>query len=135
LEKEITEVVIGCAMKVHRALGSGFLESVYQNALLLELRNAGFQAETQRRLQVKYEGIVVGDFIADIIVNDELILELKTASALGKADEQQLVNYLKATGIDVGLLLNFGTASLEFRRKVRALSSLPVNPVNPVNPV
>jgi GxxExxY protein len=135
LEKELTETVIGCAMKIHRALGPGFLESVYQNAMLLELRNVGFQVDTQRRLQVKYEGVVVGDFIADLIVNDELILELKTASSLGKADEQQLVNYLKATGIDVGLLLNFGAASLEVRRKVRALSSLPVNPVNPVNPV
>ncbi len=122
-------------MKVHRTLGPGFLESVYQNALLLELRNASLQVDTQRRLQVKYEGAVVGDFIANIVVDDTLILELKTASALGKADEQQLVNYLKATGIDVGLLLNFGAASLEVRRKVRALSSLPVNPVNLVNPV
>lgn len=122
-------------MKIHRTLGPGFLESVYQNAMLLELRNAGLKVDTQRRLQVKYEGSVVGDFIADIVVNDELILELKTALALGKADEQQLVNYLKATDIDVGLLLNFGTTSLEVRRKVRALSSLPVNPVNPVNPV
>ena len=119
-------------MKIHRVLGPGFLESVYQNALLLELRKAGLTVDTQKHLQVRYEGSVVGDFIADIVVNAALILELKTATALGKADEQQLVNYLKATGIDIGLLLNFGSSSLEVRRKVR---SLPVNPVNPVNPV
>ncbi len=134
MEKELTESVIGCAMKVHRALGPGFLESVYQNALLVELKRAGFSIEPQMRLQVRYESVIVGDFIADLVVNDVLILELKAASALSKADEQQLVNYLKATGRDVGLLLNFGAASLEFRRKSRSLQN-PVNPVNLVNPV
>lgn len=121
-------------MKVHRTLGPGFLESVYQNALLIELKRAGFDVEPQVRLQVRYESAVVGDFIADLIVNKVLILELKAATALSKADEQQLVNYLKATGRDVGLLLNFGGASLEFRRKSRTLQN-PVNPLNLVNPV
>ncbi len=135
LEGEITERVIGCAMKVHRTLGRGFLESVYQNALLIELRALGLSVDAQKRLKVRYEGNVVGDFVADLIVNDAVILELKAASALSKADEQQLVNYLKATGLDLGLLLNFGSPSLEVKRKQRSLPKNPVNPENLVNPV
>jgi len=124
-------------MRVHRALGAGFLESVYQNSLVHELRRAGLNIAVQKRLQVRYEGVIVGDFIADLIVEDKVILELKAASALSKADEQQLVNYLKATGIQSGLLFNFGSPSLEVKRKARTLTlqKLPVNPVNPVNPV
>ena len=133
-EDGLTEAVIGCAMKVHSTLGAGFLESVYQNALQIELRTTGLTVEVQKRLQVRYQDIVVGDFMADIIVNDSLILELKASSALSKADEQQLVNYLKATGKETGLLFNFGTPSLEFKRKSRIFQP-PVNPRNPANPV
>ena len=127
-------------MKVHRALGPGFLESVYLNALVHELRRAGLSAEVAQRITVRYENVIVGDFIADLIINDSLLCELKAISSLAKADEVQLVNYLTATNRDYGLLINFGTASLQFKRKHRraANDSFNVdlhNPVNPVNPV
>ena len=139
----VTEKVIGCAMKVHRQLGPGFLESVYRNALGFELRRAGFAVEIDKHITVKYEHVIVGDFVADVVVNDVLICELKAAAALSKADEVQLVNYLTATNHDIGLLLNFGTLSLQFKRKHRRRSTEPpsvdlqhpVNPLNPVNPV
>ncbi len=124
MEDKLTETVIGLPMKVHRGLGHGFLESVYRNALCHELHGTGMAFEAEKRLKVFYEQVVVGEFVADIIVDNRLILELKAASALSKADEQQLVNYLKATGIDIGLLLNFGVPSLEFKRKQRLLPSL-----------
>ena len=123
MEDKLTETVIGLAMKVHRGLGHGFLESVYRNALCHELHGARMAFEAEKRLKVFYDQVVVGEFVADIIVDCRLILELKAASALSKADEQQLVNYLKATNIDVGLLLNFGAPSLEFKRKERLLPS------------
>jgi GxxExxY protein len=109
--------IIGLAMKVHRALGAGFLESVYQKALLYELAKAGFRVESDKLIQVRYEGVIVGDFKADLIVNDELIVELKAVSNLIVEHEVQLVNYLTATGKDIGLLLNFGGQSLEFKKK------------------
>ena len=111
--------VIGLAMKVHRTLGPGFLESVYQKALLYELAKAGLQVESDRLIQVHYEGVIVGDFKADLIVNAELIIELKAVSCLIVEHEVQLVNYLTATGKDIGLLINFGGRSLEFKKKFR----------------
>jgi GxxExxY protein len=127
-------------MKVHRALGPGFLESVYLNALVHELRRAGLSAEVAQRLTVRYENVIVGEFIADLVVNETLICELKAITSLSKADEVQLVNYLTATQRDFGLLINFGAPSLQFKRKHRrALVNPSVvdlqNPVNPVNPV
>ena len=111
--------VIGAAMKVHSALGPGFLESVYQNALIWELQKLGFKVEAQRPITVYYDGQVVGVFTADILVNDSLMLELKANQLVAKAHEVQLVNYLVATGIDEGLLLNFGAERLEYKRKFR----------------
>jgi len=136
----LTEKIIGYAMKVHRRLGPGFLESVYRNALAFELRRAGMALELDKHITVKYEHVIVGDFIADLVVNDMLICELKAASALSKADEIQLVNYLTATNHDFGLLVNFGASSLQFKRKHRRHLPQPEkidlqNPVNPVNPV
>jgi GxxExxY protein len=136
----LTEKVIGLAMKVHRALGPGFLESVYLNALVHELRRAGLSAEVAQRLTVRYENVIVGEFIADLIVNETLICELKAITSLSKADEVQLVNYLTATQRDFGLLINFGAPSLQFKRKRRrALVDPSVvdlqNSLNPVNPV
>ncbi len=127
-------------MKVHRTLGPGFLESVYRNALLHELRRAGFSAEVSQRITVRYENVIVGEFVADLVVNDTLLCELKSISALSKADEVQLVNYLTATNRDSGLILNFGAPSLQFKRKYRRRAIDPAeanlqNPVNPVNPV
>ena len=113
--------VIGLAMKVHRALGPGFLESVYKKALAFELTRNGFSVEIEKSLQVFYENIVVGDFFADLIVNGELIVELKASHSLAAAHEIQAVNYLAATRKDHGLLLNFGAKSLEFKRKFRTL--------------
>ena len=130
-------------MKVHRQLGPGFLESVYRNALAFELRRAGLEVEMDKHITVKYDHVIVGDFVADLIVNEALICELKAAAALSKADEVQLVNYLTATNHDLGLLLNFGSPSLQFKRKHRRKLSQPeatdlqnpVSPLNPVNPV
>ena len=110
---------IGAAMKVHSILGPGFLESVYQNALVWELQKSGFKVDAQRPITVCYNGQVVGVFTADLLVNDSLILELKANQLLAKPHEVQLVNYLVATGIDEGLLLNFGVQRLEYKRKFR----------------
>ena len=117
--EELTQEIIGCAMKVHSALGPGFLESVYQNALSHELRKNGVRHECERKIQVLYDGIVVGDFIADIFVEEVVIVENKAIQALATAHEVQLVNYLTATGVDIGLLFNFGADRLEFKRKHR----------------
>ncbi len=111
--------VIGCAINVHNALGPGFLESVYQNALLVELRQAGHQVEPEKPITVKYREIIVGSFIADLLVDEALIVENKAIQQLGVAHEVQLVNYLTATGIDEGLLLNFGATRLEYKKKFR----------------
>lgn len=136
----LTEKVIGLAMKVHRTLGPGFLETVYRNALAFELRRAGFTVDLEKHITVRYEDVIVGDFVADLVVNDTLICELKAISILTKSHEVQVVNYLTATSQDVGLLLNFGATSLQFKRKYRRaiLSAESVdlnNPVNLVNPV
>ena len=115
----LTKQVIGEAMYVHRVLGSGFAESIYHNALLLRLRKIGLLVESQKPLLVHFEDEVIGNFMADLIVENRLILELRAVSALTSAHEVQLVNYLTATKIDLGLLINFGTTSLEFKRKHR----------------
>lgn len=106
-------------MKVHSKLGSGFLESVYQNALALELRRAGLKIESEKPISVRYEQELIGAFVADLFVNDALIVETKAIQVLAKIHEVQLVNYLVATGIDEGLLLNFGAERLEFKKKFR----------------
>jgi len=106
-------------MKVHSKLGPGFLDSVYQNALAGELRRAGLKMEAEKPISVFYEGDVVGAFVADLLANDALIVETKAIQALAKVHEVQLVNYLVATRINEGLLLNFGVTSLEFKKKFR----------------
>lgn len=118
-DQELTERIIGCAMKVHSTLGPGFLESVYQKALAHELRKAGLKVECEKDITVQYDGIVAGDFLADMLVEGRVMLELKANHALAPAHEVQLVNYLTATGIEIGLLLNFGAERLEFKRKTR----------------
>ncbi|MEM9185166.1 MAG: GxxExxY protein [Planctomycetota bacterium] len=118
---ELTEKVIGCAYTVFNGLGAGFLESVYEKALLIELRHAGLKAEPQFKLDVHYRGEQVGHYFADILVNDVLILELKAVESLAKAHEVQLVNYLAATGCEVGLLFNFGPSDVTVKRKTRTL--------------
>ena len=115
--KELTAKIIECAFKVHRNLGFGFLESVYRNALMIEIAKAGLEAEMEKNIQVHYDGQIIGDFIADVIVEDKIILELKSIKQINPVHESQLVNYLRATGIEVGLLINFGE-QVEIKRKV-----------------
>ena len=119
--------IIGLAMKVHSTLGPGFLESVYQNALIWELRKAGIKAEAERPISVRYDGQIVGAFTADLFVSDSVIVELKASQSLANAYEVQLVNYLTATGFDEGLLLNFGAERLEFKKKFRLPRPEPVS--------
>jgi GxxExxY protein len=116
---DLTRRIIGSAMKVHRGLGPGFLESVYHRALIHELCKEGLRFVSERPVPVRYDGVLVGDFTADLVVEDLVIVEIKAASDLAPAHEIQLVNYLTATGIDVGLLLNFGASSLQFHKKFR----------------
>jgi len=118
---EITEKIIVCAYKVYNKMGYGYLESVYEKCMLIELESIGFNVETQRSLKVIYEGHVVGDFVADIIVNDTVIVELKSVSKIIKAHEIQLVNYLVSTNKPIGLILNFVKDKVEVKRKVKVL--------------
>jgi len=118
-DQELTEKIIGCAMKVHSTLGPGFLESVYQKALAHELAKAGLKVECEKPITVHYDGVAVGDFSADMLVENQVMLELKANQALATGSEAQLVNYLTATGVEIGLLLNFGAERLEFKRKTR----------------
>ena len=114
---EITEAIIKAYYNVYNKLGYGFLEKVYENALIIELNNLGLKAEKQIAIKVFYEGKEVGNYFADLIVNDSVIIELKAAESLREEHEAQLLNYLKATEIEVGLLLNFGSKA-QFKRKV-----------------
>ncbi len=120
--EKVTETIIGCAYRVYNKMGFGFLESVYEKCLLIELRKAGLDTETQKPITVYYEGEVVGEFVADIMVNDAVIIELKSVRRIIKAHEIQLVNYLVATGKPVGLILNFGERKVEIKRKVKDLN-------------
>ena len=118
----MTETIIGCAYRVYNKMGFGFLESVYEKCLLIELHKSGLDTESQKPITVYYEGEIVGEFVADIIVNDAIIVELKSVRRIIKAHEVQLVNYLVATGKSVGLILNFGERKVEVKRKVKDLS-------------
>jgi GxxExxY protein len=134
--KELTNKIIGCAMKVHSALGPGFLESVYQKAMTHELRKTGLMVECEKPIAVHYDSVVVGDFSADLLVENTVMLELKANQSLAPANEVQLVNCLTATGVEVGLLLNFGADRLEFKRKTRTFRPRqPIKDFHPVNPV
>ncbi len=115
---ELTQEIIACAFKVFNTLGSGFLEKVYENAMIIELEYAGLSAEPQSKVDVYYSGEIVGDYYADIIVEEEVVIELKAVENLNKIHEIQLVNYLNATGIEIGLLINFGS-KVEVKRKYK----------------
>ncbi len=119
----ITEI-IECAKRIRRQLGPGFLEKVYKNAMVVELRKLKLNFETEKLIQVLYDGIVVGEYRTDIIVEGKLILELKATQDLSIANEVQLVNYLTSTQIDDGLLINFGSDKLQFKRKFRIYRKL-----------
>ena len=115
--QELTQQIIEAAFRVHKVLGYGFLEKVYQKALMIELTKRGIRADSERPLKIHYESEIVGDYICDIVVEDKVILELKAVKEINKIHEVQLVNYLKGTGIEVGLLINFGP-SVQIKRKV-----------------
>ncbi len=115
---KLTETIIGCAFTVSNTLGTGFLEKVYENALVIELKTAGLRCEQQKPIPVSYRGIAVGDYYADILVEGQVILEIKAAKAIDDSHQDQLINYLKATSIHTGLILNFGTARLGYKRMV-----------------
>lgn len=113
---KVTEAIIGAAMKVSNTLGAGFLEKVYENALVVELRKAGLRIEQQRPIKVIYEGVVVGHYVADLIVEGAVLVELKVAKVIDDIHQAQLLNYLKATELKIGLILNFGTSRLGIKR-------------------
>jgi GxxExxY protein len=116
--KDVTEQIIGAAFEVYRELGYGFLEKVYQRAMQHKLQRRGLQAETEHKIKVYYKGVIVGDYQADLFVAGVVNVELKVAKNHCPDDEPQLLNELKATGIKVGLLINFGRTKVEFKRMV-----------------
>ncbi len=118
---DITYAINGAVFEVNRVLGPGFLEKVYENALLIELRSRGLKVETQVPIKVLYKDDVVGEYIADIFVEDRVVVELKTVESLEKIHEAQLLNYLKATGLSIGMLVNFRHPKAEIKRLVHNL--------------
>lgn len=132
IHSEITGKIIKAFFKVYNTLGYGFLEKVYENALILELEEMGLNAVKQHPIKVFYNGKEIGEYFADIIVENSVIIELKAVDKLADIHEAQLLNYLKATNIEVGLLLNFGTKA-EYKRKVfnnnrKSLKDFLINP-------
>ena len=119
LHKRLSYQVVGAAMEVHRQLGPGFLEKVYQTALAHELKLQGIPFEEQKRLTVNYKDIVVGEYVADFVIDGKIIVEIKAVSNLTSSHQAQALNYLAATGYKLAILLNFGATSLQQRRVVR----------------
>ena len=118
LHRDITEAIIGASFAVHRALGYGFLEKVYQRALQVELLRSGHRADLEFPIPVKYRGVIVGEYFADVLVDEKVVVEIKVAPDYNPLDEAQLINELKATGLRIGLLLNFGRREVLFRRLI-----------------
>jgi GxxExxY protein len=113
---EITEKIIGCAFTVSNVLGSGFLEKVYENALVHDLRKNGLEVKQQQAIIIKYDNVVVGEYVADLLVENQILVELKACKALEDIHFAQCINYLKATGLRICLLLNFGTPKIQVKR-------------------
>ena len=124
LHQEISEKIIGCCFDVSNELGSGFLESVYEKALLHLLREKGLKAVSQAPITVKFRDQIVGEFFADILIEDKIVVELKAVKKLAPEHLAQVINYLKATGLETGLLINFGCQKLEYRRLNNKIESL-----------
>lgn len=127
--REITEKIIGCAMTVHNSLGPGFPEIVYERCLLIELRSCGLKCESQVEREICFRGILVGKRRLDVLVEEKVLLELKAISVIENDCYNKILNYLKVFGFEVGLLLNFGKSSLQFKRF--ALTKNLRNPLNP----
>ncbi|MHC4716546.1 MAG: GxxExxY protein [Planctomycetota bacterium] len=111
-EKDLTEKIIGCAIKVHRALGPGYLEAIYENALAIELTGNGLRVDRQRVVKVLYEGVEVGEHRIDLVVEGRVVLELKSVESLNQKHTAQIISTLRASGVRVGLLINFNEARL-----------------------
>jgi len=118
---QITEKIIGCAYKVSNTLSSGFLEKVYENAFAFELSKAGLKVNQQSPIKVRYDSMIVGDYIADLLVEDCVLIEIKTVKQIDASHLAQCMNYLKATGLNICLLFNFANRRLEFKRIVHNL--------------
>jgi GxxExxY protein len=118
LHEETTSKIIGTAFEVHAQLGCGFLERVYQRALQVELLRRGATAELEKPIQVQYKGVIVGDYDVDLLVDDCVVVEIKVAPQYDKRDEAQLLNELRATGLKVGMLVNFGRTRVEYKRLI-----------------
>ena len=118
-EEQLTNKIIGCAYTVHNTLGYGFLEKVYENALCIELSREGLSVKQKYPIEVYYDDVIVGEYIADLLVEEKVLIELKAVQNLCKEHEVQLVNYLVATGINIGLLINFGSKSVQIKRRLR----------------
>ena len=118
LYKDLSYEIVAAAIDAWKKLGFGFLGKIYENALMIELRKRKIRCEQQRPIKVHYDGQIIGDFIGDIVVNEEIILELKSGKGINNAHMAQVLNYLKATGLRLGLILNFGPDKLESKRLV-----------------
>ncbi len=130
VDDELTGAIIKARFEVSNELGAGFLESVYEKALMVALAQMNITVAAQVGLKVKFRNVVVGDFYADLIVEDKVLVELKAISKVLPQHKAQVINYLNATGIDTGLLLNFGNPRVEYFRLYKK-----INPVYPANPV
>ena len=134
MNSPLTEKIIGCAFALHKELGAGFLEKIYENVFKIVLEESGLVVEQQHPIPVRFRGCVVGEYFADLLVNKRVVIEIKAVSAIVKEHEMQLVNYLTATGIEDGLLINFGDSVQvkhkfkTYRQSVFSQSSNPVNP-------
>jgi GxxExxY protein len=118
LHKELSYKIMGAAFEVHNVLGPGFLEKVYERALAHELRLNGISVEKQKEIQVSYKGIAAGSYVADLVANNEIIIELKAVESLNDFHQAQVLNYLKAADMQLGLLINFGAEKVQYKRLV-----------------
>ena len=128
--EELTAKILECCFEVSNELGAGFLESVYEKALVVAFSQKGISVQSQVPLKVEFRGVIVGDFYADLIVEEKVLIELKAVTRILQEHKAQVINYLNATGLDVGLLVNFGNPRMEYFRLHP--SNNPVHPVNPV---
>ena len=135
IDPDITFEIIGAAMEVHRVLGPGFLESMYQRGLETELDCRAIRFEAQKRIVVVYKGEPLGEHVLDLVVKGRIVVELKAVKELTDQHQAQVISYLKASGLHIGLLINFAKSSLEHKRILLKDSLLPLNPLNPLNPL
>ncbi|MEO7539625.1 MAG: GxxExxY protein [Pyrinomonadaceae bacterium] len=130
--EELTGKILECCFEVSKELGAGFLESVYEKALIVALCQKGLSVSAQVPIKVKFRGVIVGDFFADLVISETVLVEIKAMSRILPEHKAQVINYLNATGIGVGLLVNFGTSRIEYFRLRPSNSSDPVDLVHPV---